>query len=343
MTDILKTGFDYWPLIVPLLFTIAAYHDLKFAQSSNRWYLTSGLIKSIDSNGRMVYEYNAGGMKYSSEFLNIREYLGNCKNQQPDTTSEPVYGKYKRCPAGKSWLPAFLYRWDNQIPHWKTSTSDENKTILHKAGKERAARIALKYSAGDRVNAYYDPAHPETAVLKTYEKASNWYSDAFVRMYYLGIALTAWLLVHLLADQYGYTDWLDLLIYGAVILTFLRWVTHLFSIRRYAKNTTGFAEYNNYQPLDKIRWKQTQGTVYVSFVRSRKLEGGKNLGPERAQIIYKFQVSGKTYSAGYLSKPTDGQPDEIIRKHPEKSQIGVLYDPANPSRSKLILDEKREQ
>jgi len=341
MVDLLKNALNYWPVIVPLLFTIAAYHDLKFAESSAEWYVTKGRIISLDSIGRLSYEYNGGGMNYASEYLNINEYLGNCKRQPLTRPADPLITKQKRCPSGRAWLPSFVYRWGNEIAHWESADSEERKKSLFKTGKKRASQILLKYSEGDRINVYYDPVHPEIAVLTPYSRSSAWYSDEFVRIYYLAIGVTLWVFIHLFAEQYGIKQWLDVLIYGGITLAILIWIIHLYSIWGTEKITTGVTDQKAHESHNEIPWEKTQGTVYVSYVQQRKIEGTKNLGPERASVVYKYQVNGVTYSHEYISDPIDGPPDEIVSRFPEKSRIDVLYDPRNPTHSTLELGSKK--
>lgn len=338
MIDTLITLFaDYWPLIIPLLFTAAAYHDLKLAESTSKWHLTSAQIKTINSKGQLIYEYNGGGMKFTSEYLNFREYLGNCNKQPLDAPNNFIIGKPKRCSAGKPWLPSIFYQLNNRIPHWETGTKD-SKDIILKAGKERGSKILLQYSEDDWVNAYFDPAHPETAVITPYHKENTWYKDEFVRIYYLGIGLTIWLLMNLVATQYGLTEWLYNSIKAIAVLTVLGWIIRLFSIGRRNRAKLQVSPQTTKPDSDEISWKQCEATIYSSFVRERKLEGTKNLGPERAKIVYKYIVSGKKYSGEYISNRIDGSPYEIVKKYPEMSQIDILYDSRNPARSKIILD-----
>src|SRR5271165_4714667 len=90
-----------------------------------------------------------------------------------------------------------------------------------------------------------------------------------------------------------------------------------------------------------LQWPSTDGEIAHSatlYETSRSTSGGVT-GAYKADVSYRYQVSGKDYSSSTITlldvTSTAGRAQGIVDRYPDKSKVQVFYNPTDPSESIL--------
>ena len=317
------------PLVLSLLFTLAAYKDLQMARETASWESAEGTISKLDSKGNLAYEYSSRWDAHSSEYLDYSEYVGNRDREATPAASEGVdHSEYvgnwdqdtESAGGGRIWL-GFLHRFVSPLPGKAPDATQIETESSRRQGKERALKVAENYTEGDRVQVYYDPDNPAAAVLVPYSEETHWGEDYFKLWFYVGIGISVLSAIAFLPSPLKPV---------AVVVCFAAILFYLFVPRQPSDAPPGAAP-EEYSKEGSVSWPQTEGTVFLSF-SSRYWYRGWRLAPK---VIYKYQVDGVTHSAFVVADGVSDSSEEFVSRHPEGEIVEVYYDPGNPANSTL--------
>lgn len=334
----------------PLLVGIASYMDLRTAKKTAFWPTAPGTITTLDSAGNFAFEYRYGLRIYRSEYFSYGEWVAAHREEASSKESPAAYspyGKYARVPArtDRIWFKS-LHSFD--APRRQAVIS--RRQTLQKE-KDRALRIALHYTEGDKVQVSHHPDNPEIAILEPYSAGAHVDPSSFAGplfavimwLTFLAIACASYWVPRLA----GWPTWTTGV--GGVLVALVGLpAIGIAAVTIYsARFGTGAPPSPDSQPElsdphaeHAEAWPATDGQIFLSYIGSYPV---RNHDVPVPRILYKYKVGRKVYSAifhagetAYKTRKSElDTPEKMLGRFPEGEEVIVRYNPESPDMSTL--------